>query len=195
MLVLGVVAATLAFARPAVADTSDERSGIVILAIDQSLSMEATDVRPSRQQAAKEAAKSFLANVPDGVKIGVVGFDGQASSLLAPTDNTSAVERVIDRMDLGEGTAIGEAVYASLDAVESALRRETSTTTAPSTTADGGEPAASIVSCPTARPPSAARTSPRPPRRPRRASRSTPSPSAPTTAASAPPTARRCPFR
>jgi Ca-activated chloride channel family protein len=133
VLVLGVVAATLGFAKPAVADVDDERSGVIILAIDTSLSMEATDVAPSRLEAAKDAAKVFLENVPDGVRIGVVGFDGQARQLLAPTDNTDAVARTIDRLRLGEGTAIGEAVAASLETIASTLDRdgEATTTAAP----------------------------------------------------------------
>ena len=129
VLVLGVIAATLGFAKPAVADVDDERSGVVILAIDTSLSMEATDVAPSRFKAAKDAAKVFLDNVPDGVRIGVVGFDGQARQLLAPTDNTDAVARTIDRLQLGEGTAIGEAVATSLGTISDTLEQDTETTT------------------------------------------------------------------
>jgi Ca-activated chloride channel family protein len=116
----------------------------VILALDSSLSMEATDVSPSRVEAAKEAAKSFLTSVPDGVKIGVVGFDGEATALLAPTANMAAVERVIDRMDLGEGTAIGEAVFTALEAVDDALAREDGGTTT-TTAARDEKPAATIV--------------------------------------------------
>ena len=134
VLVLGVIAATLGFAKPAVADVDDERSGVVILAIDTSLSMEATDVAPSRFKAAKDAAKVFLDNVPEGVRIGVVGFDGQARQLLAPTDNTDAVARTIDRLQLGEGTAIGEAVATSLGTIADTLEQDTESTT---TTAGG----------------------------------------------------------
>lgn len=133
VLLLGVVAATFAFARPAVAEEVADKNGIVVLAIDTSLSMKATDVKPNRLAAAKTAAKAFLDNVPGGVKIGLVGFDGQATQLLAPTSNTAAVARAIDRLELGEGTAIGEAVYTSLATIEAALDRET--VTAPSTTA------------------------------------------------------------
>jgi Ca-activated chloride channel family protein len=142
VLVLGVIAATLGFAKPAVADVDDERSGVVILAIDTSLSMEATDVAPSRFKAAKEAAKVFLDNVPEGVRIGVVGFDGQARQLLAPTDNTDAVARTIDRLQLGEGTAIGEAVATSLGTISDTLEQDTETTT---TTAGADEQAPATV--------------------------------------------------
>jgi Ca-activated chloride channel family protein len=107
--------------------------------------MEATDVSPSRVEAAKDAAKSFLTSVPDGVKIGVVGFDGEATALLAPTANMAAVERVIDRMDLGEGTAIGEAVFTALEAVEDALAQEDERTTTTTAASGEDEPAATIV--------------------------------------------------
>jgi Ca-activated chloride channel family protein len=86
-----------------------------MLALDTSLSMEADDVAPSRIDAAQEAAAAFLESVPDGVRIGVVGFAGTAQVLLDPTDDTAAVQRTIDRIQLGEGTAIGEAVFSALD--------------------------------------------------------------------------------
>ena len=143
VLVLGVIAATLGFAKPAVADVDDERSGVVILAIDTSLSMEATDVAPSRFKAAKDAAKVFLDNVPEGVRIGVVGFDGQARQLLAPTDNTDAVARTIDRLQLGEGTAIGEAVATSLGTISDTLEQDTETTT--TTAGEDDEAPATVV--------------------------------------------------
>lgn len=153
VLSLGVVAATLAFARPALADQVTDKNGVVILAIDTSLSMQATDVQPNRLAAAKAAAKAFLDNVPDGVKIGVVGFDGEATQLLAPTANTEAVARTIDKLQLGEGTAIGEAVYTSLSAIEATLDREAAkagpqtgaTTTAPAAGASAKSPATIVL--------------------------------------------------
>jgi Ca-activated chloride channel family protein len=117
--VLGTAVAAMAAARPAVAVETASNDAVVILAIDTSLSMEAEDVDPSRVNAAKEAAVRFVDEVPDGVRIGIVGFDGSARELLAPTDRLDAVRRTIERIgDLGEGTAIGEAVVASLDALE-----------------------------------------------------------------------------
>ena len=115
-----VVAATLGFARPAVAMSQDELQRIVVLAIDTSLSMEATDVEPSRVEAAKSAAGDFLDSVPDGVAVGVVGFDGRARELISPTTRLDAVRRTIDRAQLGQGTAIGEAVFLALDSIDSA---------------------------------------------------------------------------
>lgn len=122
-LVLAVVVATMAFARPVIAGESYESTKLVVLAIDTSISMEAEDVPPTRVDAAREAAGVFLDSVPDGVAVGVVGFDGTARLLIAPTTRLDAVRRVIDgsidRSALGEGTAIGEAVFAGIDAIES----------------------------------------------------------------------------
>jgi Ca-activated chloride channel family protein len=119
-LLLGAVVASLAFARPAMAVENGKPQRIVILAIDTSISMEADDVAPSRQAAAKEAAGEFLDNLPDGVAVGVVGFDGAARQLISPTTRLDAVRHVIEGTELGEGTAIGEAVYLSLDAINEA---------------------------------------------------------------------------
>lgn len=117
-LVVGTVVAALAVARPTIAADTTQHQRVVVLAIDTSLSMEATDVAPTRIAAAKDAATRFLDAVSDGVAVGVVGFDGQARQLIAPTDRLDAVRRTIDAADLGEGTAIGDAVLVALDAIE-----------------------------------------------------------------------------
>jgi Ca-activated chloride channel family protein len=129
-LVLATVVATMAFARPVIAGESVESTRLIVLAIDTSISMEADDVSPSRIDAAREAAGAFLDSVPEGVAIGVVGFDGVARNLISPTTRIDAVRRVIDssitHSGLGEGTAIGEAVFLSIESIEA-------------TAGDGGE--------------------------------------------------------
>ncbi len=137
---LAVVVATLAFARPVIAGEISQAQQIVILALDTSLSMKATDVTPSRAEATKEAAGAFLDTVPDGVAVGVVGFDGRARLLLSPTTRLDAVLRTINRdTELGEGTAIGEAVYLGLDAIEDAAVR------VENEDSDAGKPVGTIV--------------------------------------------------
>jgi Ca-activated chloride channel family protein len=122
-LVAAVVVATIAFARPVIAGESRESVQLVVLAIDTSLSMAAVDVSPSRVDAAREAAGSFLDSVPPGVAVGVVGFDGEARQLIAPTTRLESVRRIIDgaidENGLGEGTAIGEAIFLGIEAIES----------------------------------------------------------------------------
>jgi Ca-activated chloride channel family protein len=121
-LIIAAVVATMAFARPVVAGETRESSRLVVLAIDTSISMEAGDVSPSRVDAAREAAGAFLDSVPEGVAIGVVGFDGVARNLISPTTRIEAVRGVIDgsinHSGLGEGTAIGEAVFLGIEAIE-----------------------------------------------------------------------------
>jgi Ca-activated chloride channel homolog len=123
-LALSVSIITLAFAKPVVAGEMEEATKQVVLAIDTSISMEARDVSPSRVDAAREAAIAFLDSVPDGVSVGVVAFDGNARELIAPTSRLEAVRSVIESSieagSLGEGTAIGEAVYLGLSALQSA---------------------------------------------------------------------------
>jgi Ca-activated chloride channel family protein len=126
VLLVAVVTATLAFARPVIAGEVQEAQQLVILAIDTSLSMQADDVEPNRAAAAREAAGVFLDTVPEGVAVGVVGFDGRAKLLISPTTRLDAVRRTIEREPaLGEGTAIGEAVFLGLDAIgDAAVRAE-----------------------------------------------------------------------
>jgi Ca-activated chloride channel family protein len=121
-LLLGLGALSLSLAKPAVAQEVPEKRGVVVLAIDTSLSMQATDVAPSRLAAAQNAAHAFLDNVPKGVKVGLVGFDNGARLLVSPTDDIAAVSQAVDGLQLGEGTAIGEAVFSSLDAIDQALQ-------------------------------------------------------------------------
>jgi Ca-activated chloride channel family protein len=124
VLLVAVLTAALAFARPVIAGEAEEAQQMVILAIDTSLSMEADDVTPNRAAAARDAAGVFLDTVPDGVAVGVVTFDGRARLAISPTTRLDAVRRTIEREpSLGEGTAIGEAVFLGLDAIDDAIAR------------------------------------------------------------------------
>jgi Ca-activated chloride channel family protein len=122
-MILSVSIITLAFAKPVVAGEVEESTKQVVLAIDTSISMEARDVSPSRVDAAREAAVAFLDSVPEGVSVGVIAFDGNARELIAPTSRLEAVRSVIESSieaaSLGEGTAIGEAVYLGVASLQS----------------------------------------------------------------------------
>lgn len=108
------------FARPVRAvKVPDERS-TVVLAVDTSLSMEADDVPPTRLAAAQDAARAFVDELPEGINLGLVSFNGTARVAVSPSEDHQAVAAAIDRLELGEYTAIGEAIYAGLDAVEGA---------------------------------------------------------------------------
>jgi Ca-activated chloride channel family protein len=114
---LGVVG----IARPASNTTDTSSKAVVVLAIDVSLSMSATDVAPSRIEVAKASALKFVDKAPNNTLIGVVAFDSTARQIIAATDNRAAVTRVISSLQPGTGTAIGEAIYTALDTIESAV--------------------------------------------------------------------------
>ena len=114
---LSMVGATAAFAEPeAQVEVPRDRATIVV-ALDVSLSMAATDVDPDRLTAAQAAAVDFVEGLPDGFDVGLVAFSGTASVVVAPTQEHAAVAAAVERLTTGNGTAIGEAVSSSLAAV------------------------------------------------------------------------------
>ena len=80
--------------------------------------MEATDVAPNRLDAARAAAGTFVDGLPDSFNVGVVTFSGTTSVLVAPTDDHDEVRTRLQDLTLADSTAIGEAVFTSLDLVE-----------------------------------------------------------------------------
>jgi Ca-activated chloride channel family protein len=117
---LFVVAMTLlvvALARPSTTVRTPQQRGTVIIALDVSNSMRATDVKPSRIEVAKAAAKSFAKQQATAVRIGVVAFGDGAVVVQAPTTNHPEVNAAIDRVSVGGGTAIGQGLLTSLDTI------------------------------------------------------------------------------
>src|SRR5579885_2256947 len=117
--VLSLIALVTAFAQPARPVKVPRERATVVMAIDTSLSMEATDVQPNRLVAAQEAAKAFVDIVPSRLNIGLVSFSGTAQVLVSPTTDHALLKRGIDTFQLGPRTAIGEAIFASLAAIQS----------------------------------------------------------------------------
>lgn len=89
----------------------------IVLAIDTSLSMQATDAKPDRLEAAKKAAEEFVSVVPPDLNVGLVSFNGTATIQVTPTTDRAELRARIQSLKLGESTAIGEALYASLSAL------------------------------------------------------------------------------
>jgi Ca-activated chloride channel homolog len=116
---LSLLGLGLAMARPSVDEKQPLERATVILAIDVSLSMEADDVKPTRIEAAQEAARSFVKELPPTYNLGLVSFAKSANVLVSPTKDRDAVIAGIDGLSLAEATATGEAVFTALDAIKS----------------------------------------------------------------------------
>jgi Ca-activated chloride channel family protein len=114
---LFLVALTLllvAIARPTAVVTLPSQHETVILAMDVSGSMRATDVKPSRIVAAQEAARAFVAEQPKTTRIGVVSFAATASVVQSPTHSREDILAAIERFTLQRGTAVGSGILISL---------------------------------------------------------------------------------
>ncbi len=120
VLLLALATLTLGMAKPTTSVKVPRDRATVVMAIDVSLSMQATDVSPSRIEAAKQAAKEFVRLLPPRINLGLVTFAGTATVQVSPTIDREAVTRAIDTIQLRESTAIGEAIYSCLDAIHSA---------------------------------------------------------------------------
>jgi Ca-activated chloride channel family protein len=109
-----LIAMLVAVARPAAVVTLPSQQQTIILAMDVSGSMRATDVEPSRIAAAQAAAKAFVAEQPANVRIGVVSFAGTAAVVQMPTNNRKDIIGAIDRFQLQRATAIGSGIIVAL---------------------------------------------------------------------------------
>jgi Ca-activated chloride channel homolog len=114
LLLVALIAMLIAIARPAALVMLPSQQLTIILAMDVSGSMRATDVKPNRISAAQAAAKTFVAEQPSYVRIGVVSFAATASVVQAPTYNREDIFAAIDRFQLQRATAIGSGIIVSL---------------------------------------------------------------------------------
>ena len=117
LFLLAFGALILAIARPSAVITLPSEQRTIVLAMDVSLSMRATDVQPSRIAAAREAAKAFVQEQPSDVRIGIVAFAGSASIVQKPTSDRKDLIDAIDRLQLQLHTAIGSGIIVSLAAL------------------------------------------------------------------------------
>ena len=114
LFLLAMVCMLVAAARPQAVVTLPSKQQTIILAMDVSGSMRATDVQPSRLVAAQNAAKAFLGELPRHVKVGIVAFAGSAQVAQLPTINREDLVTAIDRFQLQRATATGNAIVISL---------------------------------------------------------------------------------
>ena len=114
-LALGVLIVSLA--QPSTEVRVPRERATVVMAVDVSMSMEATDIEPTRFEAMKVAAKEFVDVLPEQINLGLVAFSGTATTLVTPTTDRGQVRAAIDNLELSEATAIGEAVFTSLQAI------------------------------------------------------------------------------
>ena len=115
--IAGVAVLAIAVAGPAASVPVSHASGTVILAMDVSGSMAATDVAPSRLDAAKRAALSFINAQPDSVDIGVIAFQQGGLEAALPTADHATASAAVRRLTAGGGTSLGDAILASLSAI------------------------------------------------------------------------------
>jgi Ca-activated chloride channel family protein len=115
--IAGVAVLAIAIAGPAASVPVSHASGTVILAMDVSGSMAATDVAPSRLAAAQRAALSFISAQPDSVDIGVVAFQQGGLEAALPAADHAPPSAAVRRLRTGGGTSLGDAILASLSAI------------------------------------------------------------------------------
>ncbi len=118
--IAGVTILVLSLARPESVIGVPRLEGTVLLAFDVSGSMAATDVAPTRIEAAKTAALAFVGQQPTSVRIGVVVFSDTGFSTQVPTHDRAAVEAAIHRLEPERGTSLGQGILQSLAAIEDA---------------------------------------------------------------------------
>jgi Ca-activated chloride channel homolog len=112
---LALSALVVGMARPQVAVAVPREEATVILAMDSSGSMTATDVAPDRMTAAREAASSFVEGLPDSFRVGVVSFSNEADVVVPPTADHDEALRGLSALRADNGTALGDAIARSVD--------------------------------------------------------------------------------
>jgi Ca-activated chloride channel family protein len=121
LLLLTLVALTTGFAKPSGLVKVPRAKATIVIALDVSASMTAVDVLPSRIEAAKSAAIAFENSLPKTFDVGLVSFSAAATVVVPPTLDRDVLAQGIEALPLGGGTAIGDAVAASVEAAQSVV--------------------------------------------------------------------------
>jgi Ca-activated chloride channel family protein len=113
IVVAALAAMIVGVARPHAVVSVQREEATVVLAIDTSRSMTASDVKPTRLEAARRAATAFMAKVPAKFRIAIVAFGSRAVVALPPTADRAVAQEALQALRSGEGTALGDAVVIS----------------------------------------------------------------------------------
>jgi Ca-activated chloride channel homolog len=117
LLAVSLTFLTVAMAGPTHDVRIPRNRAVVMLVIDVSQSMRATDIAPSRLAAAQEAAKQFTDQLTPGINLGLIAYAGTATVLVSPTINRAATKAAIDKLQLADRTATGEGIFTALQAI------------------------------------------------------------------------------
>jgi Ca-activated chloride channel family protein len=117
LITVGLAVLVVSLAAPSSEVRVPRERATVIMAVDVSLSMRATDIEPDRFSAMQQAAKEFVEVLPARINLGLVSFAGTATTVVTPTTDRDQVSTAIENLELAEATAIGDAVFTSLTAI------------------------------------------------------------------------------
>jgi Ca-activated chloride channel family protein len=117
LLTLSLVLLTVAMAGPTHDVRIPRNRAVVMLVIDVSQSMRATDVQPNRMVAAEDAAKDFAGELTPGINLGLIAYAGTATVLVQPTTNREATKAALGKLQFADRTATGEAIFTALQAI------------------------------------------------------------------------------
>lgn len=118
LLLLALLPLTIALAQPSRDVRVPRNRAVIMLVVDVSQSMLATDVEPSRLAAAQHAARQFAEHVTPGVNLGLIAFAGSVNVLVSPTPDHQATVAALDNLRPADGTATGQAIFGALKAIQ-----------------------------------------------------------------------------
>ena len=118
LLVVALLLLTVALSGPQADRKVPRNKATVILVMDVSRSMNATDVAPSRIKAAQASAKKFADELTEGINLGLVSYAGTASTLVSPTPDHTATKTAADKLQLADKTATGEGIFAAIQQIQ-----------------------------------------------------------------------------
>ncbi|WP_038058996.1 vWA domain-containing protein [Thermus amyloliquefaciens] len=120
LFLLGLLLLALGAARPLLPLPGQVRENVVVLVMDVSRSMMASDLKPNRLEAAKQAAKTFLEEAPRGLRVALVAFSGYAHTVHPPTADRKRLWESLESLEFGRSTAIGEGILEALNNIRQA---------------------------------------------------------------------------